>query len=165
MRLLLGLIVAWAALNASLLASAMSDRLLPFGGYLFGASLVIGLAISADTHAAVGGIATWTGINIFRIQCGRIVGGVPIAIAIGLVAIAIGFVVYLLFQKLEAINANIVYLDVFVLIAQTFLKNPALPALAPKQSEMPFVIVQAAALGTFVVLGAVSLSRFRDARR
>jgi hypothetical protein len=46
MRLLLGLIVAWAALNASLLASAMSDRLLPFGGYLFGASLVIGLAIS-----------------------------------------------------------------------------------------------------------------------
>jgi hypothetical protein len=26
-----------------------------------------------DTHAAVGGIATWIGINIFRIQCGRIV--------------------------------------------------------------------------------------------
>ena len=41
-------------------------------------------------------------------------------------------------RKLEAINANIVYLDVFVLIAQTFLKNPALLALAPKQSEMPF---------------------------
>ena len=73
MRLLLGLIVAWAALNASLLASAMSDRLLPFGGYLFGASRVIGLAISGRIHAAVGGIATWTGINIFRIQCGRIV--------------------------------------------------------------------------------------------
>jgi hypothetical protein len=65
-------------------------------------------------------------------------------------------------RKLEAINANIVYLDVFVLIAQTFLKNPALLALAPKQSEMPFVVVQAAALVTFVVLGALSLSRFRD---
>jgi len=49
-----------------------------------------------------------------------------------------------------------------VLIAQTFQKNPALLALAPTQSEMPFVVVQAAALVTFVVLGALSLSRFRD---
>ena len=54
------------------------------------------------------------------------------------------------------------YLDVFVLIAQTFQKNPALLALAPTQSEMPFLVVQAAALVTFVVLGALSLSRFRD---
>jgi hypothetical protein len=54
------------------------------------------------------------------------------------------------------------YLNVFVLIAQTFQKNPALLALAPTQSEMPFVVVQAAALVTFVVLGALLLSRFRD---
>jgi hypothetical protein len=54
------------------------------------------------------------------------------------------------------------YLNVFVLIAQTFQKNPALLALAPTQSEMPFLVVQAAALVTFVVLGALSLSRFRD---
>jgi hypothetical protein len=46
MRLLLGLIAAWAALNASILASAMSGRLQPFGGYMLVASLVIGLAIS-----------------------------------------------------------------------------------------------------------------------
>ena len=57
------------------------------------------------------------------------------------------------------------YLNVFVLIAQTFQKNPALLALAPTQSEMPFVVIQAAALVTFVVLGALSLSRFRGVRR
>src|SRR3954453_10710284 len=57
------------------------------------------------------------------------------------------------------------YLNVFVLTAQTFQKNPALLALAPTQSELPFVVVQAVALATFVVLGALSLSRFRDMRR
>ena len=57
------------------------------------------------------------------------------------------------------------YLNVFVLIAQTFQKNPAPLALAPTQSELPFVVVQAVALATFVVLGALSLSRFRDMRR
>jgi hypothetical protein len=57
------------------------------------------------------------------------------------------------------------YLNVFVLIAQTFQKNPALLALAPTQSEVPFVVVQAVALVTFVVLGALSLACFRDARR
>jgi hypothetical protein len=57
------------------------------------------------------------------------------------------------------------YLNVFVLIAQTFQKNPALLALAPTQSEMPFVVIQAAALVTFVALGALSLSRFRGVRR
>jgi hypothetical protein len=56
------------------------------------------------------------------------------------------------------------YLNVFVLIAQTFQKNPAILALAPTQSEAPFVVVQAVALVTFVVLGALSLARFRDAR-
>jgi hypothetical protein len=54
------------------------------------------------------------------------------------------------------------YLNVFVLIAQTFQKNPAILALAPTQSEAPFVVVQAVALVTFVVLGALSLARFRD---
>ena len=56
------------------------------------------------------------------------------------------------------------YLNVFVLIAQTFQKNPAILALAPTQSEAPFVVVQAVALVTFVVLGVVSMARFRDVR-
>jgi hypothetical protein len=44
------------------------------------------------------------------------------------------------------------YLNVFVLIAQTFMKVPALKALAPTQSEPPFLFTQVVVMGLFVVL-------------
>lgn len=52
------------------------------------------------------------------------------------------------------------YLNVFVLIVQLFQKVPALKAMAPTQSEPPFLIAQLAALVLFVVLGARATSRF-----
>jgi hypothetical protein len=55
------------------------------------------------------------------------------------------------------------YLNVFVLIVQLFLKVPAIHALAPTQAEPPFAIVQGAALLAFVVLGIVAAIRFRPA--
>lgn len=51
------------------------------------------------------------------------------------------------------------YLNAFVLIVQTFLKNPALAALAPTQSEPPFAAAQALTLLTFLVLGYCALKR------
>jgi hypothetical protein len=53
------------------------------------------------------------------------------------------------------------YLNVFVLVFQAFLKVPFLNALAPKQSELPFTIAQVTALVTFVVLGIVAAKSFR----
>ena len=57
------------------------------------------------------------------------------------------------------------YLNVFVLIVQSFLKIPALTALAPTQTEPPFVVLQAIALVVFAVLGVVAVRAFhpRDA--
>jgi hypothetical protein len=52
------------------------------------------------------------------------------------------------------------YLNVFVLIAQAFLKVPALKAMAPTQSERPFVITQAVVLLIFVLLAVVAAVRF-----
>jgi hypothetical protein len=52
------------------------------------------------------------------------------------------------------------YLNVFVLIVQLFLKVPALNALAPTQSEPPFLLTQAVALTMFVVLGVAAVIRF-----
>lgn len=49
------------------------------------------------------------------------------------------------------------YLNVFVLIAQTFGKNPALAALAPTQSEAPFVLTQTLALLGFIFIGRRAL--------
>ncbi|HVU25080.1 MAG TPA: hypothetical protein VHE13_13215 [Opitutus sp.] len=53
------------------------------------------------------------------------------------------------------------YLNFFVLVVQSFLKIPALNALAPTQKEPPFAIAQAAALVLFVVLGFLAVKRFR----
>ena len=52
------------------------------------------------------------------------------------------------------------YLNFFVLIAQSFQKVPALKALAPTQSEPPFLITQLVALVAFVALGIMSSIRF-----
>jgi hypothetical protein len=53
------------------------------------------------------------------------------------------------------------YLNVFVLIVQMFMKAPALKALAPTQTEAPFKIAQAIALTLFIVLGALAAIKFR----
>jgi hypothetical protein len=52
------------------------------------------------------------------------------------------------------------YLNCFVLIAQMFLKLPALHALAPKGNEPPFLIAQLALLAIFVWLTIVAARRF-----
>jgi hypothetical protein len=53
------------------------------------------------------------------------------------------------------------YLNCFVGVVQTFQKVPALNALAPTQSEPPFLIAQVAVLLAFVVLGVVAVVRPR----
>jgi hypothetical protein len=52
------------------------------------------------------------------------------------------------------------YLNCFVLIVQLFRKVPGLKALAPTQSEPPFVIAQVAAMALFIVFGVVAAIRF-----
>jgi hypothetical protein len=53
------------------------------------------------------------------------------------------------------------YLNVFVLVVQGFLKVPMLKALAPTQSEPPFVIAQFVVLAIFIVLGIAAVRSFR----
>jgi hypothetical protein len=55
------------------------------------------------------------------------------------------------------------YLNVFVLIVQSFQKVPFLKALAPTQSEPPFLMTQIVVLVLFVVLSIVAAIRFRVA--
>jgi hypothetical protein len=55
------------------------------------------------------------------------------------------------------------YLNVFVLVVQAFQKVPALKAMAPTQSEPPFVIAQLVVLALFVVLAIVATKSFTRA--
>jgi hypothetical protein len=53
------------------------------------------------------------------------------------------------------------YLNVFVLVAQIFMKIPAAHALAPTQKEPPFLVAQLVVMAFFIVLGFFSVKRFR----
>lgn len=84
------------------------------------------------------------------------------------VAIAARYWFHLLgaWRWLYVIGAVIaLYLNVFVLGAQLFAKVPALHALAPTQSEPPFLITQSVILLLFLALGAAAVIRFRGTPR
>jgi hypothetical protein len=52
------------------------------------------------------------------------------------------------------------YLNVFVLVAQLFQKVPALSAIAPTQSEPPFLGAQLAVMVVFVGVAVAAVKRF-----
>jgi hypothetical protein len=53
------------------------------------------------------------------------------------------------------------YLNVFVLIVQSFVKVPLLNALAPTQTESPFAITHAVVLAIFILITLVAVIKFR----
>ena len=52
------------------------------------------------------------------------------------------------------------YFNVFVFVVQAFLKVPALRAVAPTQSEPPFVLAQLMVLVGFLAIGVTGVIRF-----
>ena len=66
-------------------------------------------------------------------------------------------------RRIYAAGAMIaLYLNVFVLVVQSFQKTPALKALAPTQTEPPFLFAQLGVLALFIALGIAAAIRFRD---
>jgi hypothetical protein len=57
--------------------------------------------------------------------------------------------------------AMALYLNVFVFVIQSFEKSPALKALAPTQSEPPFVLTQLVVLVAFVAITILAGMKFR----
>jgi hypothetical protein len=65
-------------------------------------------------------------------------------------------------RKTYAVTAVIaLYLNVFVLVVQSFLKIPALHTLAPNGNEPPFAMVQGAVLVLFIALGIAAALKFK----
>ena len=65
-------------------------------------------------------------------------------------------------RRVYVITAVIaLYLNTFVGVVQSFLKVPALNALAPTQAEPPFAMAQGIVLLLFIVLGTLAAKRFR----
>lgn len=53
------------------------------------------------------------------------------------------------------------YLNVLVLVVQSFEKVPTLKAMAPTQKELPFLVVQVVVIALFVVVAIFAVKRFR----
>ena len=65
-------------------------------------------------------------------------------------------------RRIYVISAVLaLYFNFFVLIAQLFQKVPPLKALAPTQSEPPFLVAETCALVLFIILGIYSVKGFR----
>jgi hypothetical protein len=91
-----------------------------------------------------------------------IVGAVSLGLLIAAILARYAFSTHGLWRPLYVFAAiAALYLNVFVLIVQSFQKIAALQALAPTQSEPPFVVTQLIVLALFVCAGAFALARFR----
>jgi MFS family permease len=53
------------------------------------------------------------------------------------------------------------YFNVFVAVVQSFLKIPAVHALAPTQKEPPFLVAQLVLMAIFVLTGIFAVKKFR----
>ena len=95
----------------------------------------------------------------------HIVGVVSLAVLAGASAARYAFRLRGTWRHVYVVGAVLaLYLNVFVLVVQAFLKVPALKALAPRQTEPPFVVSQVVVLVIFVVLAIAAVVRFRAER-
>jgi hypothetical protein len=145
--------------------------LLSLVGIIAGFVVMFGLLSAKQLHG-------WTGVFIWTTVATSVTGFLfPFhkflpSHAIGILSLLVLTVaIYALYGKhlsggwrqAYAVNAMIaLYLNVFVLIAQLFMKVPGLKALAPTQTEAPFKEAQLAALVAFVVLTILAAIKFRS---
>ena len=93
------------------------------------------------------------------------------ALGVGIVAcVILAFALFALYKErlvgvwrpIYVITAIVsLYLNVFVLVAQSFMKVSGLNTLAPTQSEPPFAITQGVVLVIFIMIALIAVVRFR----
>jgi hypothetical protein len=139
---------------------AIASGFIVVGGFLSNSRLDGATHLFLATTVATN--VTAFGFPITQILASHIVAAISLAVLA--VAIYARYVTGLegIWRKVYVISATAaLYLNVFVLVVQTFLKNPTLVALAPTQSEPPFAATQGLVLVAFVILGWMAVRRFR----
>jgi len=98
---------------------------------------------------------------VHKLMPSHVIGGISlIALAVAIVA-RYSKQMTGAWRKIYVASAMIaLYLNVFVLIFQLFTKVPALLALAPTQSEAPFLVTQVVVMLAFIVLTIFAVKRF-----
>ena len=96
---------------------------------------------------------------------GIIVGAISMVVLTLAIVARYGFQLAGVWRRTYVVTASVaLYFNVFVLVAQSFQKIPALNALAPTQSEAPFVIAQLLVVIVFAALGWMAVRATPAAR-
>ena len=149
---------AFTILHVIITIVAIGSGLIVVGGMFASHRLPITTALFLFTTA----LTSLTGF-LFPIH------GFTPALGVGIVATAVLLIALFALFKEHLAGAWIyviaavasLYLNVFVLVVQSFVKVSALTALAPTQTEPPFAITQAVVLAIFVLIGLISAAKFR----
>jgi hypothetical protein len=114
--------------------------------------------------ATLATVVTGFGFPVDHLLPSHIVGFMSLVVlAVALVALY-GVGLRGVWRRIYVVSAALaLYLNVFVGVVQAFLKIPALYALAPQQTEPPFVVAQLLVLAVFALLAAVAAKRFGGA--
>jgi hypothetical protein len=106
---------------------------------------------------------TGFGFPFHRLLPSHIVGILSLVVLAIAIAARYRFHLAAAWRPIYVVGAAVaLYLNVFVLVAQLFSKVPGLKALAPTQSEPPFLVTQLIVLALFVALTIVAAMRFRN---
>ncbi|MFY9743834.1 MAG: hypothetical protein WA252_09005 [Candidatus Sulfotelmatobacter sp.] len=107
---------------------------------------------------------TGFGFPFTHVTPGIIVGVISMVLLALAIAARYGFRLAGAWRLIYVVTASMaLYLNVFVLVVQSFEKVPALHALAPMQSEPPFVAAQLFVLVLFIILTLFAGRKFRPA--
>jgi len=159
--MILGMSVgAFTTLHVIITLVAIGSGLIVVGGMFASNSLPVTTALFLITTA----LTSLTGF-LFPID------GFTPALGVGIVAcVILAVALFALYKEhligpwrwIYVITAVVsLYLNVFVLVVQSFAKVSALNALAPTQTEPPFAVTQAAVLALFILITLITVIKFR----
>src|SRR5262249_51438632 len=159
--MILGMSVgAFTILHVIITLVAIGSGLIAVGGMFASNSLPVTTALFLFTTA----LTSLTGF-LFPIH------GFTPALGVGIVAcVILAVALFALYKEhllgawrwIYVITAVVsLYLNVFVLVVQSFVKVSALNALAPTQTEPPFAVTQATVLAIFILIALIAVIKFR----
>ena len=138
-------------------------------GIIAGLGVVIGMLRSKAAHGwtalflvtTVLTSATGFLFPVDQVLPSHIVGVISLVVLAIAIAALYGYRLARSWRSIYVVTAVLaLYLNVFVLVAQAFLKVASLKALAPTQSDPPFIIAQLLVMVIFVVLGIRTVRSF-----
>src|SRR5271168_1391031 len=152
-------IVTYTLLHVVISLIGIGSGLSVMYGFLTGKRLDGLTAIFLSTTALTS--LTGFGFPVEHLLPSHIIGIISLVVLAVAITARYGFHLNGAWRLVYVITAAIaLYFNVFVAVVQSFMKIPALHALAPTQKEPPFLIAQLVVMAVFITLTIFAAKRF-----